>query len=293
MLGSLFFLIQESWLNVRRQGLMVLACVSTSAISLTILAVFVLAAWQVHNIVAAFPRQFEVHAFVKPSATRSQAELLARSVERIPGVARVRLIPREEAWAAYRKHYPHQEDLAGLTENPLPDKLEIVAKDPQLTLQVAGAVRDLPMVDQVNEGREILQKLLAISNVIRVVGLALAALLALGTTAIVGNAIRMTLYARRRDIRVMQLVGATNSFIRLPFVIEGTVEGAIGGGIACGIVALVLHYLTTRVLPSLTFVNEFRIAIDIPLFCAALVVGGALLGMFGSLVSLRRFLRVA
>ena len=293
MLGSLFFLIQESWLNVRRQGLMVLACVSTTAISLTILAAFALAAWHMHSISVTIPRQFEVHAFVKADATREQSELLARSVQRLPGVARVKVVPKEDAWAEYRKHYPHQEDLAGLTENPLPDKLEITAVSPEKTLQIAEAVRTLPMVDQVNEGREVLQKLLTISNVIRIVGLALAALLALGTAAIVSNAIRMTLYARRRDIRVMQLVGATNSFIRLPFVLEGTMEGAIGGGIACGLMAVVVHYLTTRVLPNLAFVSEFRLSMDIPLFCAALVVGGALLGTLGSLVSLRRFLRTA
>ncbi|HEU4754117.1 MAG TPA: FtsX-like permease family protein, partial [Armatimonadota bacterium] len=122
-------------------------------------------------------------------------------------------------------------------------------------------------------------------------GIVLAVLLALGTAAIIGNAIRMTLYARRRDIRVMQLVGATNGAIRLPFMMEGMVAGGLGGGIACAVMLGALHYVSQRVLQEMPFINEFRMSVDLPLFCAVLVGGGIVLGLTGSLFSLRRFLR--
>ena len=86
---------------------------------------------------------------------------------------------------------------------------------------------------------------------------------------------------------------ATNGFIRLPFVMEGVLVGAVGGGIACGILAGALHFLMVRVLPTVPFINEFRLTLDLPVFCASLVIGGAVLGMFGSLFSLRRFLQPA
>ncbi|MCC2672088.1 MAG: cell division protein FtsX [Armatimonadetes bacterium] len=272
---------------------MAFACVSTTTISLTILGGFLLVAWQVHSIAQAVPRRFEVHAFLRAEVPREEAEALVAQVKEMPGVAKVRLVPKEVAWTEYRKHYPHQEDLEGMTENPLPDKLEIIAATPEQTLEVAEAVRVLPAVAQVNEGKELLQKLLAIAGIVRLAGIILAALLALGTAAIVGNAIRMTLYARRRDIRVMQLVGATDSFIRLPFVLEGAVVGAVGGGLAAALMAAALHYLTSRVLTDLPLVSEIRVTLDPASFCGALVMGGALLGTLGSLASLRRFLRGA
>jgi cell division transport system permease protein len=291
MLGSLTFLIHECWLNIRRQGLLVLACVSTTTVSLTILGAFVLMAWHVHSIADAIPRRFEVHAFMEKSATRDQTQALMREIRDVPGVAQVRLVTREQAWAEFKDGYAHKKDLEGLTENPLPDKLEIVAATPEKTLAVADAVRKMAHVDEVREGREVLRKLLSIANVVRIAGIALALLLALGTAAIISNAIRMTLYARRRDIRVMQLVGATNSFIRLPFLMEGMVEGALGGALACALMALGLQYLSLRVLPDLAFVNEFRMTLNLPVFCGTLIAGGALLGSFGSLFSMRKFLR--
>jgi cell division transport system permease protein len=291
MLGNLFFLIHECSLNLRRQGLLVLASVTTTAIALTILGVFTLAAWHVNSIAEALPRRFEVHAFLKPETTREQAKAVTQAVEKLPGVARVKLVPRETAWAEYRQRYPYQKDLEGLTENPLPDKLEITAASPEGTLAIAETVRGLGAVAHVNEGREVLRKLLTIANVVRTGGLILAGLLALGTAGIIGNAIRMTIYARRRDIRVMQLVGATNGSIRLPFLMEGMIEGGLGGFIACAAMFGALYYLGQRVLPDMPFINEFRLALDIPIFCAVLVGGGVILGLFGSMFSLRRFLR--
>ena len=210
-----------------------------------------------------------------------------------PDVVRVKLVPKEVAWEAYRKHYPRPDDLSGLTENPLPDKLEIVAASPKHTLRVADQVRALPGVDEVKEGRQVLRTLMAIAGVVRMGGIVLALVLALGTAAIISNAIRLTLFARRRDIRVMQLVGATNGFIRVPFVLEGMAEGALGGLLACGVLAGALHYFAGRVLPNMPFVNELRLTMDLPLFWTSLIVGGALLGFFGSLASLRRFLQAS
>jgi cell division transport system permease protein len=291
MIARIGFLIGECWRNIRRQGLMAFACVSTSAIALTTLGAFVVLAWQVNTIAETVTRGFEVHAFLTTSAQRDDAEALVKRVQAMPGVIRARLVPKEVAWSEYRKHYPHQQDLEGMTDNPLPDKLEIVAATPTQTLAIAESVRGLPHVARVNEGRDVLRRLLAIAGIIRLIGLALAVALGLGTAAIIGNTIRMTLYARRRDIRVMQLVGATNRFIRLPFFMEGAVVGAAGGGVAAGVMAAAMHYLSTRVLTDLPLVSEIRLTLEPSLVCPALVAVGALLGAAGSLASLRRFLR--
>jgi cell division transport system permease protein len=293
MFARLGFLIGECARNLRRQALMTFACVSTTTIALTILGIFVLLAWQVNAVAEAAPRRFEVHAFVDAKATPDEVSELMRRVQQLPGVARVNLVPKDQAWADYKKHYPHQEDLDGMTENPLPDKLEITAVTPAETLDVAEAVRQLPSVEHVNEGKETLRQLLTLANIVRLAGITLAGILALGTAAIIGNTIRMTLYHRRRDIRVMQLVGATDGFIRLPFVLEGIVVGGAGGGLAAAAMAAALHYVTTRVSLDMPLISEIRISLDPLWLCGTLVLAGALLGALGSLVSLRRFLRAA
>jgi cell division transport system permease protein len=291
MIGGLFFCMREVWLNLRRQGLMALACVTTSAVALTILAGFLLLAWQVHSIAEALPRQFEIHAFLQVNAPREDAERLATELGALPGIALVRLVPREQAWEAYQKHFPNPQDLADLGANPLPDKLEIVPLKPEDTDRIAAVVRERPEIEQVNDGREILGKLMTIARVIRGAGLFLALFLALGITAIISNAIRITIFARRRDIQIMQLVGATTGFIRFPFVLEGAIEGALGGAAAAAVTGVALRYLTERVLPAVPFVSEFRLDVNVTLFCAALFIGGMLMGTLGSLLSLRRFLR--
>jgi cell division transport system permease protein len=291
LLGNIGFLLQESWLNFRRQGLMVVACVSTAAICLTIVGIFGLLAWQVQAIAAALPRRIEVHAFLRPELSRKAAQAVVRKLRALPEVAQVTLVPREQAWVEYRKHYPQQDDLEGMNENPLPDKLEVAATSPKATLELAERVRTWPEVAHVNEGKETLRRLMGVANIVRFVGLALALLLAAGTAAIVANAIRITLFARRRDIRVMQLVGATDDVIRLPFLLEGIVEGAAGGALACLVMGAALHYFTTQVLPNVPFVQELRPHFDTGTMCALLVLGGAALGWAGSVVSIRRFLR--
>jgi len=238
------------------------------------------------------PRRLEVHAFLQPGLPRARAELLAADLSREPEVRRVTLVPREAAWEEFRKSF-RPEDLEGLGDNPLPDKLEIAAADPPAALAIAARLRAAPEVDHVNDSRETLRRLSALAAGMRVGGFALAVVLACGAAAIVGNAIRMTLFARRREIRVMQLVGATDAFIRAPFLIEGALQGALGGLLASGAVLGCVHYLTARVLPDTPFFNEFRLAINLPVFCTALAAAGILLGLAGSSFSLRRFLRSA
>ena len=272
---------------------MALACVSTAAVSLTILGLYVALATQLYAVLDGAPRRMEVHAFVQPGSDRATGEALLERCRQEPGVAHARLVTREEAWREYRESYPHPEDLAGLTENPLPDKIEMMASSPEETLRLAEWVRTQPNVDQVNAEREVLTQLLALFGIARTIGLVIGGLLALGATALVSNAIRMTLYARRRDIRVMQLVGGTDAFIRIPFVLEGIVVGALGGLLACALVGGGLRYYSTQILPKVPLINEFQPVLDLPLLCVAMLVAGAALGMLGSLFSLRKFLHTA
>ena len=203
----------------------------------------------------------------------------------------MRLVTREEAWPTFKQEYGEISELNDLTINPLPDKLEIVTIAPEKNMEVAARLGKLPEFDKVVAEEKVLQRLLAIGRLVRSLSLALAGLLALGTAAVIGNAIRVTLFARRRDLEVMQLVGATDNFIRFPFVLEGAVEGALGATLAAGLTLLGLRYLQGQIVQGLPFVGELHITISEPLLAGTLVTLGILAGTVGSLASLRRFLR--
>jgi cell division transport system permease protein len=290
--GSLSFLCGEAWRNLRRQGLLTLASVTTAAAALTIFAAFLLTAWHVHSVVRGLPRRFEVRAYTLPSLPRQQSLMLAERIRAVPGVEAVRLVTREEAWRRFRGSFRSPEDLAGLGENPLPDRFDIRTTAPEHARAVAAAVRAMSGIERVNAQEEAVRRLLALEGITRLVGTACALLLALGTAAIIGNTIRLTLFARQRQIQVMQLVGATDGFIRLPYLLEGMVQGLAGGLLAGAATAAGVAMLTRR-LADFPLVAEARIGVELPLVFGALAFTGALLGCVGSLVSLRRFLQPA
>jgi cell division transport system permease protein len=290
---SLGFLAREASMNIGRHGLMTIASISTVAISLTILGGFVLMAFQFHSIAQALPQQMEIHAFARTDLTRAASEAVVARLRVISGVVRVRLVPKEEAWLAFQKGYANKADLAGLPGNPMPDKFEIRTTKPEQIERVAGVVRSLPQVARVNTAPEVLQNMLRIARLVRLVGLVCAGLLLLATVAVISNSIRITLFARRREIRIMQLVGATNGFIRLPFVFEGIFDGAAGAALACVVVTTAYQYLVRTALANVPLLNEFHTPVSLPPLFGGLAAIGVAIGALGSLVTMRRFLRIS
>lgn len=287
------FLINEAWLNMRRSPGRLAACLVTVVGTMFILGLCSLIAWHTSNLAAAAPRRLEVHVFTKQEATPAQTAALATKVRAMQGVALVKIVSRERAWADMKRSYPQKDDLAGLQENPLPDKLEITTARPELTFGVAQALRSEPLVARVNDAAEELRSLLTIANFFRWGGIGLALLLAIVTACTISNVIRLTVLARHLDIKIMQDVGATAGTIRGPFVIEGLAAGAIGGLVAGLLAGLVLQYLRQQVLPGVPFINEFRVDANFPAVVLGLAAAGALFGTVGSLVSIQRHVRTS
>jgi cell division transport system permease protein len=290
---SLGFLAREAAMNIGRHGLITMASISTVSISLSILGGFLLVAYQLHTVAEALPRRMEIHAFARTGLPRSESLKVVNRIRAMRGVVEVRLVPREKAWLAFQQRYPQKTDLEGLRENPLPDKYEVRTKKPEQIFWVAKAIGALPQVAHVSESTKVLENLLRIARLVRLVGITCAALLLLATVAVISNAIRITLFSRRREIRIMQLVGATNGFIRLPFMFEGIFDGAAGAALACGVVAGGYHYLSQAALTSVPLLSELQIAVPFLHLLTVLTSLGILIGALGSMISIRRFLRVS
>jgi cell division transport system permease protein len=294
ILRSLWFLIKEAFTDIWRHQLMTLAAITTVAASLAVLGGFLLVGWQLHRAAESLPRQIEIHIFTKVKTPRERVLTLQREIVRMPGVRTVKLVTREEAWQAYIRDYPEKKDLEGIRDNPLPDKLEIQTRNPSATTLLCRRLRQqvaFPDIDAVREGGAVLERLIAIARLVRSAGLTCAGLLLIATVAVIANAIRITVFARRREIRIMQLVGATHGFIRLPFVIEGMFEGVIGALFACGLLVLGYRAFVQVAFRTAPFLREFHVAIDLPYFFGALALLGLLIGALGSVISIRRFLK--
>lgn len=292
-LRNLEYLIQEAFIGIWRNGIMAVAAVSTVALSLAILGVFLLLVLGSHRFVERQLAGFEVAAFLPREASQEDAEKVRDTITKLPLTKNVELLSRDKEWAEFKRKMNTKIDLGGVTDNPLPYALHIESKDPRKTAALAQQIREIPGVKRVADAREDYRVVRAVADLVKLLGFAASVVLCLTTVFIISNAIRLTLFARRHEIRIMQLVGATNWFIRIPLVLEGIILGALGAVIAVGLVAVSLEYvagLVVRMLPPT--LRDVSSGVSHTQFIALLVLGGAAIGALGSFISIRRFLKV-
>lgn len=294
MLKSFPFLLREGCVNVRRHGLLSFTALCTITVALTILGASLWTAYRVTEIADQQPQKFNsIDVFLRVDATREQTNALAESLRNTHGVAAVQVITKEAAWASYEKNDPSL--TRAMPDNPLMDRLVVQAGSSADVGVLASRLRDkklYPSVMQVNDANQEVRVLLRFARLVKVLGVAISVGLFLATLFVVQNTIRLTVFARRREIRIMQLVGATAGFIRLPLLLEGVFHGLFGGLLS----AAFLLFMASKV-------SSFVAALHSPLIgsaqsqvtpwmvLAALALAGVLTGLSGSYVSVRRYLR--
>jgi cell division transport system permease protein len=298
--SSLEFLIGEAARNIRRNGLMSLAALATVAISMAVLGGSLLTIYRLHQFAEAQPKQFEMEVFLRVDKPRDVTMEVKRRIQALPGVERVTLFTREQAHGKFLEEDQQRGTGIGseVAVEAFPDRLDISLSDPRRTKSVADAIRDatvFPEVAQVNAPENEIKILVGAQNVVRNVGGIVAILLILATALVIQNTIRLTVLARRREIRIMQLVGATPGFIRLPMVLEGIFYGAVGAIVAGSVVlyaaSKISEFVSSKVLSPLTQNLPSPPAPEMVLL--SLVVIGAVIGWLGSVLSIRRFLKRA
>jgi cell division transport system permease protein len=236
-----------------------------------------------------------VDVYLDPKAADTDVERVRRTIaDETPYVGNVTYVSKEEAYAAEKKRNPEAYQLLG--SNPLPDTFRVTPDKPQNinalrdALAPGGRPAD-PAVDEVKNRRDDTDKILSATRVVKLTTAVLTALLIIASILLVGNTIKLSLFARRREVEVMRLVGATNWFIRWPFVIEGVILGAMGGVLA------VLLLLVGKVALIDPLAEDFSLiaapdTIDFRLLGFVLLLASVGVAAAGSGLSLRRFLRV-
>ncbi|OFX13999.1 MAG: hypothetical protein A2Z18_10785 [Armatimonadetes bacterium RBG_16_58_9] len=285
------FLVQEAFTGIRRNGLMAFASISTIALSLGVLGAFALMAMGANNFAQAQLGKFQIKVFTD-KADLAQARAVRDRILDIKRVKSAVILNRDKEYARLKSEHPNF-DFAGVRGdrgNPLPYCLDVRVFEASQTSDVADKIRTIKHVHRVNEAREHINRVLALARVVKIASYAGAAILLITTGFIISNAIRLTLYARRREIRIMQLVGATNWFIRVPLVIEGVIFGAVGAVAAYAMLRIGTIYLSRGVERVARFMDSFSSGAGPGELAGALLIVGILIGAAGSCVSIRRFL---
>ncbi len=275
---------REALTASRRAPLLSALGIVTIAFSLFAFGLFGLVAINIRRALEQVEERVEVRAFVGDSTEIESVAAAMKDIGEFPEAARVDYLSKEQALARARKEMGEFADVfeAGVLPASIEVHLRPGMRSPATVKSVADRIRTYAFIDDVRYGEEWVEKLYRLRNIATVAGIALGVAFAAVAVIIIGATIRMTVLARAKEISIMRLVGATDMFIRLPFLIDGLVKGVLGG-----LLALVFVWVANRV------VNEYfiqTIFFDREMIFVG-VVGGAFMGVLGSLVSVGRHLR--
>jgi cell division transport system permease protein len=272
---------------------MAVASISTVALSMAILGTFLLMVIGTHRFAEHQLERFEIAVYLPVGADQTEAERVRDEISGLSLTHKVTLLSRDEEWVKLKRKLNTNIDLGGITNNPLPYAINVECKDSRKTSELADQIGKIKGIDTVNDYKQLYGSVKTIADLIRILGFAASIILCLTTTFIISNAIRLTVFARRHEIKIMQLVGATNWFIRVPLVLEGIVIGAAGALIAFGLITVCSHYtvevIQQHVMPMLRDISS---GVTPSQFMTGLTATGAIIGALGSMISIRRFLKV-
>lgn len=290
---NLEYLIQEAFIGIWRNGIMAVASLSTVAFSMAILGVFLLLVLGSHHFAERQLAGFELKVFMPRGGSEDDAIKVRDAIEKLPLAKNVVLLSRDKEYAKLKRNMSGSMEFGGLIPNPLPYALDVKSKDSRKTGILANQIRRIQGVANVADAQEDYKLVKTIADIVKLVGFIAAVVLVIITVFLISNAIRLTLFARRHEIKIMQLVGATNWFIRVPLVLEGIVLGAVGALVAIGLISIGSECISSLARElSETTPRSLSSGVAPAHFVVWLVVGGAVIGALGSLLSIRRFLRI-
>lgn len=293
-LSSLSYAFRDALRSLWRNKFMTLASIATVAISLLILGTAWLLVINSNYLAAVMESELEINAYLKDDVPREEAEGMKEVFASISGVAEVVFVPREEGLKMLEDKFGESTNLLEALgdKNPLPDVYRIKALEAASVPEIANAAAGLDRVEKVRYGQGMVEKLLALTHWLRTAGLVVIVAIALAAIFLIATTIRLTVFARRREIGIMKLVGATNWYIRWPFFLEGMMIGLTGALIAVGLINIFYGELTKNLALTVSFLPVMRDTSTLYSIYRYLLIMGTGLGALGSAISLRRFLKV-
>ena len=293
------FFLREAVRATRRSAAPSFAALATVLVTMLVLGVFIPIVQATNGAANSVRSRVLVDVYMKSSATATDEARVRKEVLAVPHVKSVEFVSKQQAYAQQSKIDPQAYQLLG--SNPLPDTFHVIPDSPGNVLAVRSALTPKgptgqpgvidPAIQSVSNKKNDTRKILEVTNLVTITAAALTVLLTLASILLIANTIRLSLYARRREVEVMKLVGATDWFIRWPFVVEGIVVGAAGALLAIAVLGIAKVALLDPLAHSWTLIAAPQ-TIPFSALVAILMFAGVLVSALGSGLSLRRFLRV-
>src|SRR5918999_3641633 len=292
------FFLREALRGLRRSSAPALAAILTVVLTAVVLGVFIPIVQATTGTANEVRSRVVVDVYIKDSATQLEQAELRDAIRDTANVKSVEFISKGEALERARDKNPEafEEGAELLGSNPLPASFRVTPEDPDRLDEVvarlnAGGEPQLAAIDEVRDREEDTDKILSATGLVKALTAGLAVLLVLASIALIANTIRLSVFARRREVEVMKLVGATNWFIRWPFVIEGVIVGAMGGVLAILMLTIAKETLVDPLSDRFALLAAPD-TIDFGLLVGVLMAACVLVSALGSGITLRRFLRV-
>lgn len=287
------FYFREALLSFRRSTLMATAAVLSTTTILIIVGVFLLISVNSSLFLKNIESQLEIIVYLEDNTSKTELNNLKSNITSIVGIRKVKFVSKEEAYQRLLKSLGEQKDILSAIEvNPLPASFEIQVKDPKMIKQIANQMAKLEKVEEVEYGQGTVEKLLNFTYIFRRAGMLILALLIFSSILIISNIIKITVYARRNEIEIMSLSGATSRFIKWPFIIEGFLQGFTSAILSIIILYKFYFFAINKMHQVIPFLPLVVGNMDLLPIGISILLLGSLVGILGSMFSVGKYLDV-
>ena len=295
-LSKVGYSLNQAKKNVIRNGLMTVASLFTIASCLIILGLFTIITLNVNYISDQVKDQCEVQLFLTEDASDERVKDIKTEIDAVANVKESTLFTKEDMLAFAKKDmFEGKEDLLTGFEgddNPFSNSYKITLTDIEKTSETVEALKALKDVDHVENKQDVVNTVVSVSNIVKKLSLGVMALLLIIAIVIISNTVKLTVFNRRKEINIMKYIGATDRFIRVPFVMEGMLIGLIGAVVSFGLMSwgyiTILHYIEASSFNMFDFISYITLA---PIIAVLFFAVGCLIGITGSVFSMRKYLK--
>ena len=289
---SLQYVAKETATNLKRNVFITFAAVLVVSVSLYLVGVVLIASFSVDRALTLQTRKVEVAVFLNREVTAEERDSIQRDLLAMPEVGSVEYESKQDAYDRFKILFRDEPEIVeNTTADALPESFRVKLKDPNQFEVVADRLQGRTGISEIRDERKFLRRFLAVVRDIRTLGAVVVGLLILAAAVLIATTIRMAIFARRREVAIMKLVGATNWFIRIPFMLEGVIQGMVGT-VAAVVLLLLTKPFFTNLAKSFQFLNLTVSVSEVLQRSAILLLFGIVIGALGSLLGLRRFLEV-
>lgn len=295
MMQKIRMFVFDALKSLKRNKTITVASVITVAATLFIFGVFLLVAQTINMGVESVESKVEIKVYLIDQITTAERNNIETILGSVEGVREVVYESKEEAFEQFKERLGEDNAiLAGFSEdrNPLPNSYVVSLLEPEAAMRVENALDNVRGVEDVGNERETVERIIGLAKIIRTMGVVIFVILVLVSLFLISNTIKLTVYARRREIGIMKFVGATDWFIRWPFLIEGMIMGLIGGVISVAVVYFSYQLIYADITQSLFYAELVTPDQILSSFSWQFGITGIVIGALGSFIALKRFLDV-